>query len=378
MSKSNARTLHWRGACYASVLQIKTPAPRTGNGRSHFIPHSAFSSDAVDVVDLVEAALHGDHQAALLGVEAAQGGGRLDGDAGLGEVLADGIGQGVGLGLTEAVGDAQPGIIGEAALADHGRQDLGGLLLAPGLLGGDDLTILGVAAGTDAQHRSELRLGGADTAVACQVVHGLQAEENVGVVLICPHLGHDLLEGQSLIHQISDLLNDHGLLGTGGEGVEDVDPGVGMGLREILGSLLGGVVAAGEVPGNGDTEGHVRITEGIEPFLGIGTGGAGFALVGLQVIDHAPDIQRLGIDVLALAGDDLHGYGGIVDPLDVEDVGGGIGNDLITHRKLLISAEIGCISLNYDTILAHFDRSVKIPGGNVDSIRNSTGSRIRV
>ena len=285
----------------------------------------------------------------------------------VGEILLQGIDQQLGLIFAEAVGDAQPGGIGEAPLADHGRQGLSGLLLAPGLLGGDDLAVLGVAAGPDAQDGGDLGHGRVDAAVPGQVVHGLQAEEDVAVVLVLPDLGHDLVEGQALVHQLADLLHHHRHLGTGGEGVENVDLPVGMLLGILPGSGLGGVEAAGEVPGDGDTEDHIRIAEGIQPFLGIGAGGAGLALVGAQVIDHAPDVQGLTVNVLLLTGDDLHGDGGIAQTLHMEDIGGGIGNDLIAHKIILLSAVFGWISSKYHDNFTPFDpfRQESSPGPGI-------------
>ena len=323
--------------------------------------------NGVNVVDLVECAFHCDHQAALLGVEAAQGAGGFDGVTGVGEVLLQLVDQQLGLGLAEAVGDAEPGTVGEAAVADHGGQGLGGLLLAPGLLGGDDLAVLGVAAGPDAQDGGDLGHGRVDTAVPGQVVHGLQAEQDVAVVLVFPDLGHDLLEGQALAHQLADLLHHHRHLGTGGEGVENVDLPVGMLLGILPGGGLGGVEAAGEVPGDGDAEDHVGIAEGIEPLLGVGAGGAGLALVGLQVMDHAPDVQGLAVNILLLTGDDLHGDGGIAQTLHMEDVGGGIGNDLIAHKIILLSAVFGWISSKYHDNFTPFDpfRQESSPGPGI-------------
>jgi len=62
-------------------------------------------SELAVVVLRVEATLKADHQTAGLGVKAAKGGGGLDGQTGVGELSHHRVGQRLGLGLAEAVGD---------------------------------------------------------------------------------------------------------------------------------------------------------------------------------------------------------------------------------------------------------------------------------
>ena len=188
----------------------------------------AFLSEFDVIVVGVVAALEADHQTAGLGVEAAQGAGGLQLDPGVGELGQGGVDEGLGGDLAEAVGDAQLHPIPEAPLLHHLQQHGGGLLCTSGLVDGGDLTALGIAADPDADDAGQLGHGGVDPAVPGQVGQGLQAEEDVGVVVVLADLLDDGVEVQALVGQLRDLLDDEDLLGTGGQGIEDVGPLAGV------------------------------------------------------------------------------------------------------------------------------------------------------
>ena len=102
------------------------------------------------VIGGVEGAFHADHQAADLGIKTAQGGGGFDDKTDLGV-----LGQNCGLQVfcllqTEAVGNADQLAVFQAPLFHHFHQGLDGLLVASGLVDGNNLTILRVTHGPDA------------------------------------------------------------------------------------------------------------------------------------------------------------------------------------------------------------------------------------
>ena len=84
-------------------------------------------------------------------------------------------------------------------------------------------------------------------------------------------------------------------------------------------SLLGGVIAAGQVLGNGNAKNIFRLTEGFQPLAHVGTGRSGSALVVLQIFHHGRHIQ-IGIIHIFFVGSHLHGHGGIIHSRQGQDI----------------------------------------------------------
>ena len=197
------------------------PSPQ-GEGLS---PHLTNKEDAcassfiILILELVGAAFQADHQTADFRVEAAQAGGMTDGHFHTGEVLQDGILQHVGILQTEAVVDADLLAGLQATLFHHLDKGLGGLLLAPGLMYGNDLTVLHIAHGTDTQNTGDGGSSLADAAVPGQVRQTLQAEQDMGVGVIFLQL---LTGGGKIgagIHDLLKLIQQQAHFGTGGQAV---------------------------------------------------------------------------------------------------------------------------------------------------------------
>ena len=94
--------------------------------------------------------------------------------------------------------------------------------------------------------------------------------------------------------------------------------------------LPGGVVAAGQMLGDGNAENILGIAEGLQPFAYVGAGGAGFSLIALQILHHLSHVQPGGIHIF-LSGYNLHGYAAVILVGNAQHIGGGVCNNSKFH-----------------------------------------------
>ena len=270
---------------------------------------------------MVEAAFKADHQAALLGVEAAQRAGRLDHHPGIGEFPQNGIPKLTGNVLGKAVGNAQQCAVIEAS-ALHFLHHIGdGLSVPPNLSHQGQAAALDVTDHPNAQHPCQLGRCGADPTVSGQVGQRLEPIHGVGVVMVIPCLLHNGIKVTALTDQLGHLLHQHGLLRAGSQGVKDIAPLAGVLLQVLRQGLLCGVVAAGDVLGNGDAEDNVCPFKGFQPVANVGAGGTGGSMMMLQVVNHTGHVQAGGVHIFFGSGNDLHGYGGVVHAGQSKQIG---------------------------------------------------------
>ena len=127
----------------------------------------------------------------------------------------------------------------------------------------------------------------------------------------------------------TDLVHHHHHLRAGGQGIENVHLTAGIGLHVDLGRLLGCIVGAGQVLGNGQAADILGIAEGLQPLAHVGAGGAGLAGVTPQALHHFRQIQVGVIHIFPVSGD-LHGHGGVV-VIERQDIAGRVANDSEFH-----------------------------------------------
>ena len=136
------------------------------------------------------------------------------------------------------------------------------------------------------------------------------------------------------VDKLFQLLHDQGHFGADGEAVQTADLPVRVGFFIDGLGLDAGVVAAGQIAGDGDGEHALRIAKGFHPFRHIGAGSTGFALVCGQVGKHRAGVQRGVIGVFLGAGDDLQRDTGEGDAPEGKQVGRRVRNDFIIHEKV--------------------------------------------
>ena len=184
-----------------------------------------------------------------------------------------------------------------------------------------DLAALGLSRHPDAQHPGDLRHGDVHPTVSCQVVHGLQAEQGVQMVVVIQHLFLGCLEIVPRVLALTDFLRQHHHFRPRGQRIEDERLP-----RRMLGHVrIGGVprrvIAARQVLGNGDAEHFLSVTEGFQPLPNVWAGGSGLSLILLQILHHLRHVQVGVVHIFPLRHD-LHGNGCKRAVLPGDDVAG--------------------------------------------------------
>ena len=110
--------------------------------------------------------------------------------------------------------------------------------------------------------------------------------------------------------ELPQLLRDHDQLRAGGQAVQTADPASRMLRLIMLLCLDRRVIAAGKAAGDGQGKYAVGVSEGVQPFLNIGAGGAGASLVGGEIGEHFLQVQLRIIHEFLLVGDDLQRHAG--------------------------------------------------------------------
>ena len=200
----------------------------------------------------------------------------------------------------------------------------------------------GLAYDADAQQAAGFGDQGRYAAVLRHVVQAFQSENQAGPLHIAADLCLNLIKGFAGLDELPQLLRDHDQLGTGGQAVKTADPASRMLRLIMLLCLDRRVIAAGKAAGDGQGKYAVGVSEGVQPFLNIGAGGAGASLVGGEIGEHFLQVQLRIIHEFLLVGDDLQRHAGKAGVLHGKNVGRRICYNLKIHIATSISAGSAC------------------------------------
>ena len=154
----------------------------------------------------------------------------------------------------------------------------------------------------------------------------------MGLCLIRLDFPDNIVKAVAVLAQLLQLFGQERHFRPRGQAVDDQHPAVGVLLLILPGSQAGGVVAARQRAGDGDTEDVLRVAKGKAPVLRGGAGGRGGPLVIAQGLQHVVYVHVLVVHPGVVGGGYLQRHRGKIHPGQREQIRRGVShNSAIQH-----------------------------------------------